>query len=33
MNEIIIKGKQNFMGIDIPVVLGGFGTNKKVHFG
>ena len=29
MNEIIIKGKQNFMGIDIPVVLGGFGANKK----
>lgn len=29
MNEIIVKGKQNFMGIDIPVVLGGFGEDKK----
>lgn len=29
MNEIVIKGKQNFTGIDIPVVLGGFGADKK----
>lgn len=29
MIEIVIKGKQNFMGIDIPVVCGGFGEDKK----
>lgn len=29
MNEIKITGKQNFMGLDIPVVLGGFGEGKK----
>lgn len=29
MNEIKITGKQNFMGLDIPVALGGFGEGKK----
>lgn len=29
MNELIVNGKQNFMGIEIPVVLGGFGEGKK----
>lgn len=29
MNEIMVTGKQNFMGLDIPVVLGGFGEGKK----
>lgn len=29
MNEITVTGKQNFMGLDIPVVLGGFGEGKK----
>ena len=29
INELTITGKQNFMGIDIPVVLGGFGADKK----
>lgn len=29
MNEIKIAGRQNFMGFDIPVVLGGFGEGKK----
>lgn len=29
MSEIIVKGKQNFMGMDIPVVYGGFGENQK----
>lgn len=28
-NEIIVKGSQNFMGIEIPIVEGGFGENKK----
>lgn len=28
-NEIIVKGTQNFMGIEIPIVEGGFGENKK----
>lgn len=30
MNEIKINGTQKFMGIDIPVVEGGFGENCKV---
>ena len=30
MKELIVKGKQNFMGMDIPVVYGGFGENQKV---
>lgn len=29
MNEIKVTGKQNFMGLGIPVVLGGFGEGKK----
>lgn len=29
MNEIMVDGKQEFMGIDIPNVLGGFGDGKK----
>ena len=29
MNNIIINGTQNFMGIEIPVVEGGFGKGKK----
>ena len=29
MNEIKVTGKQNFMGLEIPVVLGGFGEGKK----
>ena len=30
MNEIVIKGTQNFMGIGIPIVYGGFGEGQKV---
>lgn len=29
MNNLTVTGKQNFMGKDIPVVLGGFGEDKK----
>ena len=29
MNSLQVTGKQNFMGKDIPVVLGGFGEDKK----
>lgn len=29
MNDLIISGKQDFMGKEIPVVLGGFGDGKK----
>lgn len=29
-NEIIIKGTQDFMGIEVPVIEGGFGENCKV---
>ena len=29
MNEIRVAGRQNFMGWNIPVVLGGFGEGKK----
>lgn len=29
MNELTVTGKQNFMGINIPVVLGGFGEDKR----
>ena len=28
-NEISIVGTQNFMGKEIPVILGGFGVGKK----
>ena len=29
-NELRVNGTQKFMGIDIPVVEGGFGENQKV---
>ncbi|MGL5436839.1 MAG: ORF6N domain-containing protein [Lachnospiraceae bacterium] len=29
MNELTVTGKQNFMGIEIPVVAGGFGKDKR----
>ena len=29
MNKIIIEGKQNFLGIEIPIVAGGFGEGKR----
>lgn len=29
MNEIVIKGTQDFMGIRIPIVYGGFGEDQK----
>lgn len=29
MNKLQVTGRQNFMGKDIPVVLGGFGADKK----
>lgn len=29
MYEITVTGSQNFMGLEIPVVLGGFGADKK----
>ena len=29
-NKIIVKGTQNFMGIEVPVIEGGFGENCKV---
>lgn len=29
-NEIIVKGSQNFMGINIPIIEGGFGERCKV---
>lgn len=29
MNNLIVNGTQKFMGIDIPVVTGGFGADKK----
>lgn len=32
MNTIKVNGIQNFMGIDIPIVEGGFGENCKVLF-
>ncbi|WP_415287460.1 ORF6N domain-containing protein [Clostridium perfringens] len=30
MNNLVLKEKQNFMGIEIPVIEGGFGEGKKV---
>lgn len=30
MNNLILKEKQNFMGIEIPVIEGGFGEGQKV---
>lgn len=29
MDGLTVKGSQNFMGMEIPVVLGGFGADKK----
>lgn len=29
MNNIIVEGKQNFMGMEIPIISGGFGTGCK----
>ena len=29
MNELKVTGRQEFMGLEIPVVLGGFGEGKK----
>lgn len=30
MKELKVNGKQNFMGIDIPIIEGGFGEDKRV---
>ncbi|MDY4127590.1 phage antirepressor KilAC domain-containing protein [Peptostreptococcus porci] len=30
MDKIVIEGKQNFMGIEIPIISGGFGSGCKV---
>lgn len=30
MNELTVRGKQEFMGIEIPVIYGGFGEGQKV---
>ena len=30
MNELKVNGTQKFMGIDIPIVEGGFGKDQKV---
>lgn len=30
INELKVNGTQKFMGIDIPVIEGGFGENQKV---
>ena len=30
MKELMISGKQEFMGMEIPVVYGGFGEGQKV---
>lgn len=29
-NELKVNGKQSFMGIDIPIIEGGFGENKRI---
>ena len=29
MNKVVIEGKQNFMGIEIPIINGGFGNGRK----
>ena len=29
-NKLIVKGKQEFLGKEIPIIEGGFGENKKV---
>lgn len=33
MNELKMNGTQNFMGIEIPVIEGGFGENRRVVTG
>lgn len=30
MNELKVTGKQSFMGIDIPIIEGGFGEDKRI---
>jgi ORF6N domain len=30
MNNLEVKGRQEFMGMDIPIVYGGFGENQRV---
>ena len=30
MKELQIKGTQNFLGVNIPIIEGGFGENQKV---
>lgn len=30
MNDLVIRGRQEFLGMDIPVIEGGFGEGKKV---
>ena len=30
MQELQVKGTQEFMGMDIPVITGGFGDDKKI---
>lgn len=30
MKELVIRGRQDFLGMDIPVIEGGFGEGKKV---
>lgn len=30
MNNLVIRGRQEFLGMDIPVIEGGFGEGKKV---
>ena len=30
MKELMVRGKQEFMGIEIPIIEGGFGKGQKV---
>ena len=30
MKELTIKGTQNFLGFNIPIIEGGFGENQRV---
>lgn len=30
MNELTVNGTRNFMGVEIPVIEGGFGDGKRV---
>ena len=30
MNDLVVRGKQEFLGMDIPVIEGGFGEGQKV---